>query len=53
MFERFHQLPDAAPGGSGLGLAIVKDICRLHDIDISLHDGPQLGGLLVQLAFKR
>ena len=53
VFERFHQLPDAAPGGSGLGLAIVKDICRLHDIDISLHDGPQLGGLLVQLAFKR
>ncbi|WP_174874811.1 sensor histidine kinase [Vogesella oryzae] len=52
VFERFHQLPDAAPGGSGLGLAIVRDICRLQDIDISLHDGPQLGGLLVQLAFR-
>lgn len=53
VFERFHQLPDAAPGGSGLGLAIVRDICRLHDIDISLHHGEQLGGLLVRLAFKR
>lgn len=53
VFERFHQLPDAVAGGSGLGLAIVKDICRLHDIHIHLHDGPQLGGLLVQLQFPR
>ena len=52
VFDRFHQLPDAAPGGSGLGLAIVRDICRLHDITISLHDGEQLGGLKVRLAFK-
>lgn len=53
VFERFHQLPDAVAGGSGLGLAIVKDICRLHDIHIHLHDGPQLGGLLVQLQFPK
>lgn len=52
VFERFHQLPGTASGGSGLGLAIVRDICRLHDVDIHLHDGPQLGGLLVQLSFR-
>jgi two-component system sensor histidine kinase TctE len=49
-------LPPAArrrPRRQRRSAAIVKDICRLHDIDISLHDGPQLGGLLVQLAFKR
>lgn len=51
VFERFCQLPDAAPGGSGLGLAIVRDVCRLHQADINLHDAAS-GGLLVRLAFR-
>ena len=51
VFERFHQLPDAAPGGSGLGLAIVRDICRVHRAAIELTDGPRFCGLLVRVSF--
>ncbi|MBI3146116.1 MAG: sensor histidine kinase N-terminal domain-containing protein [Pseudogulbenkiania sp.] len=51
VFERFHQLPEAAPGGSGLGLAIVRDICRAHRATIELADSPRLGGLLVRVDF--
>ncbi|EEG10393.1 sensor histidine kinase [Pseudogulbenkiania ferrooxidans] len=51
VFERFHQLPDAAPGGSGLGLAIVRDICRAHRAGIELAGSPHLSGLLVRISF--
>lgn len=38
--------------GFGLGLSLVRAICDLHDVDLTLADGPDGRGLTVAVAFK-
>lgn len=49
VLEPFYRVPGSAAEGSGLGLAIVQEICQREGLSLSLEEGPQGGGLRVQV----
>lgn len=51
VFDRFVRLSGTGTTGSGLGLSIVKNIVAAHGASITLKDGPEGGGLLVEIRF--
>jgi two-component system OmpR family sensor kinase len=54
VFDRFYRGPvGQEEPGSGLGLAIVQAIARRHDAEVRLEASGRLGGLLVQVLFRR
>ena len=51
--DRFYRISGTTPDGSGLGLAIVKAIADIHGANLSIDASPRLGGLRVQVEFKK
>ncbi len=50
VFERFYRAPGSAADGCGLGLAIVREIAHSHGGTVTLREGRDGVGLLVQVA---
>jgi len=53
VFDRFYRVTGSPGGGSGLGLAIVKTIADLHSAMIAMGRAKTLGGLRVEVTFRR
>jgi two-component system OmpR family sensor kinase len=53
VLDRFYRLQGTGAEGSGLGLAIVKAIADVHGATVSMDQSPRLGGLRVQVTFKK
>lgn len=53
IFERFHRMPNSAPGGCGLGLAIVREIAQVHGARAEVVPTSPAGGATFRILFPR
>lgn len=53
VFERFYRSMDTPGDGSGLGLAIVQEVARNHQAEVTLSDGQNGLGTLVEVRFSK
>lgn len=53
VFERFYRVLGNKENGSGLGLAIVREIAEAHQATVTLNDGTDGKGTLVEVCFQK